>query len=416
VLQPGESLTQTPSGASGRYQAYWSMSDIGAKYGLFEYTVCGDGLCCNPSHVDVFTMPITLSCAADGLRTGCTKNPSMDTVRAALASCPTAQSEFGAVSDSRFCYSAGYACAVNSGVERCGYDAAAPMQRAMRQFGGSGSSRDAYLCAGPFAEDSTGCAKLHRGVQDPTGADPSSFYQLYEDGSAVFNEYSKWLHDLCGDNDYAFPYDDNGGHGGYQGCGGDVTVTFCSKGSSPTPSPTPIPQPIPQPNPQPSPQPSPCPVPPGTVMFKNKALQLCMAGDDSNGTPIHVRQCNGYEPSLRWFVNTYDKHISMKSSSCEDMCLDVPDNDAKNGKKLQVWQCNANAPQQKWDVESNHKVYLSGTNYCLDVGSSSPQLWTCDYASAFMDNQYWDRETSSTDVMLNATHEQQREMAEGFIV
>jgi len=167
--------------------------------------------------------------------------------------------------------------------------------------------------------------------------------------------------------------------------------------------------------------PSPCPLPDGTVMLKNKALQTCMEGyptngDPTNGSPILVGQCNLWAVSMRWFVNTYDKHISMKSSSCEDMCLDVPDNDAKNGKKLQVWQCNGNAPQQKWDVESNHKVYLSGTNYCLDVGSSSPQLWTCDYASAFMDNQYWDRETMSTDVMLNATHEQQRELAEEFIV
>jgi hypothetical protein len=231
VLQPGQSTTQTPSGAAGRYQAYWSMSDIGAKYGLFEYTVCGDRLCCNPSHVDVFTMPITLTCSADGRRTGCTKNPSMDQVRAALGSCPTREAVFGTVSDSRFCYSAGYACAVHPSVERCDWDGNAPMQRAMKHFGGSDSSKNAYQCAGNFARDSTGCARLHRGVSDPTGASPSSFYQLYEDGVPVFNEYSKWVHELCGNDDYAFPYDDNGNHGGYQECAGDVTVTFCSQGA-----------------------------------------------------------------------------------------------------------------------------------------------------------------------------------------
>jgi len=226
VLQPGQSTTQTPSGASGRYQAYWSMSDIGAKYGLFEYTVCGGSLCCNPSHVDVFTMPITLTCSADGHRTGCTKNPTMDQVRSALRDCPTRLDAFGAVSDDRFCYSAGYACAVNPNAERCGWDGSAPMQRAMRRFGGSDSAKNAYQCAGSFATDSPGCARLHRGVSDPGGS-PSTYYQLFEDGMAVFNEYSKFVHGLCGDDDYAFPYDDNGNHGGYQECAGDVTVRFC---------------------------------------------------------------------------------------------------------------------------------------------------------------------------------------------
>lgn len=118
------------------------------------------------------------------------------------------------------------------------------MQRAMRKFGGSDTAKHAYGCSDSFAQDSTGCAKLHRGVQDPTGADPSTFYQLYEDGIPVFNEYAKWVHDLCGPDDYAFPYDDNGKHGGYQECHGDLTVTFCSKGGpSPPPSPTPMPSP-----------------------------------------------------------------------------------------------------------------------------------------------------------------------------
>lgn len=247
TLQPGESLTETPSGSSGRYQAYWSMSDIGAKYGLFEYTVCGGGsrLCCNPSHVDVFTMPITLTCAADNRRTGCTKNPSMAEVRAALQKCPTAHSEFGSVSDSKFCYSAGYACAVHPDAERCGYDPNAPMQRAMKRFGGGpDSAKHVYQCAGSnFATHSTACAKLHRGVDNP-GADPSTYYQLYEDGVPVFNEYSKWVHDLCGPNDYAFPYDDNGKHGGYQECEGDITVTFCSQGGPSPPPPPPSPHPL----------------------------------------------------------------------------------------------------------------------------------------------------------------------------
>jgi len=260
VLQPGQTTTQYPSGSSGRYQAYWSASDIGrAKYGLFEYTVCGDRLCCNPSHVDLLTMPVTLTCAADGQSTGCTNNPSMTQIRAAMDSCPTKRSEFGSVSDSQTCYSAGYACAVHPGADNCGFDSNAPMQRAMRKFGGSDSSKNAYGCAGSFAQDSTGCAKVNRGVDSPTTGSPSTFYQAYEDGIPLFNEYSKWLHDLCGDNDYAFPYDDNGKHGGYMECNGDVTVHFCTAGQPGPPSPTPAPTPVPTPVPAPSPVPSPTP-------------------------------------------------------------------------------------------------------------------------------------------------------------
>merc|ERR1711998_481151 len=127
---------------------------------------------------DVFTMPITLTCAADGRRTGCTSSPSMSQVRQALATCPTAMQEFGSVSDDRFCYSAGYACAVHPDAERCAFDDASPMQRAMRRFGGQDSAKNVYQCAGSFATDSPGCSKLHRGVEDP-GSDPSTYYQLY---------------------------------------------------------------------------------------------------------------------------------------------------------------------------------------------------------------------------------------------
>lgn len=228
VLHPGESLTQVPAGSSGRYQAYWSASHIGQlKYGLFEYSVCPRGLCCNPSNVDLFTVPLTIKCAANGQTTGCTNNPNASVLRAALANCPTARPEFGSVSDSEFCYSAGYACSVNSGAPRCGSDANSPMQRSMRKFGGFDSSANAYGCAGNFSQDASACAKVNRGVSDPR-AHPSTYYKLYEDGVPLFNEYNKWLHEMCGADDYAFPYDDKGEHGGYQECPGDVTVTFCS--------------------------------------------------------------------------------------------------------------------------------------------------------------------------------------------
>merc|ERR1719225_151203 len=96
TLQPGQSMDQYPAGSAGRYQAYWSAGEVGktASYGLFEYTVCGDNICCNPSHVDVMTIPVTLQCS-NGQRTGCTNNPSMAQVRSAIQSCPSARSEYG---------------------------------------------------------------------------------------------------------------------------------------------------------------------------------------------------------------------------------------------------------------------------------------------------------------------------------
>jgi len=255
VIQPGASMSQTPSGASGRYQVYRSESDIAGppKYGLFEVTVCyGGQLCSNPSNVDLFTIPTTIRCAQTGRVTGCINNPSASDVQSAMNSCPTARPDFGSVSDSKYCYSPGYACAVHPDAPSCQRSASAPIQRSMQRFGGSDTSFNAYACAGSFAQNPRGCASVNRGVSNPE-ADPSTFYQAEENGVPLYNEYSKWVHDLCGPDNYAFPYDDVGKHGGYQQCSGDVTVTFCGGGGGPSPHPPPTPGPPPVPSPTPTP-------------------------------------------------------------------------------------------------------------------------------------------------------------------
>jgi hypothetical protein len=83
---------------------------------------------------------------------------------------------------------------------------------------------DVYACKGAYMNEPRWCAALNRGMtQDPDNENASAYYQ-----NPPFNDYSKWVHDVC-PGIYAFPFDDQFAHGGYRDCAGgtEVRITFC---------------------------------------------------------------------------------------------------------------------------------------------------------------------------------------------
>jgi hypothetical protein len=88
------------------------------------------------------------------------------------------------------------------------------------------STPEVYACNGPYQEEPRLCAALNRGIsQNPDDTDTSHFYQ-----AAPYNDYAKWVHDVCPDI-YAFSYDDWQSQGGFRACSGnELRITFCPGG------------------------------------------------------------------------------------------------------------------------------------------------------------------------------------------
>ena len=89
---------------------------------------------------------------------------------------------------------------------------------------------EVYACSGAFANDPKWCAALNRAMLDnPDSTDRSLFYR-----NQPYNNYSKWVHNVC-PGLYAFPYDDYPSgvdESGFRACtqGKRMEVTFCPKG------------------------------------------------------------------------------------------------------------------------------------------------------------------------------------------
>jgi hypothetical protein len=88
------------------------------------------------------------------------------------------------------------------------------------------STPEVFACSGAYAENPRWCAALNRAMTgDPDNGNSSLYYQ-----NGAYNDYAKWVHQVCPDI-YAFSYDDWLGHGGFRACSGDeVRVTFCPSG------------------------------------------------------------------------------------------------------------------------------------------------------------------------------------------
>jgi hypothetical protein len=91
----------------------------------------------------------------------------------------------------------------------------------------AGTTAEVYSCSGAYGDSPRMCAALNRGMTgDPDNADASAYYQ-----SSPYNDYSRWVHEVC-PGIYAFPYDDWLSHGGYRDCSGgnEIRITFCPGG------------------------------------------------------------------------------------------------------------------------------------------------------------------------------------------
>ncbi|KAF9456845.1 ricin B lectin domain-containing protein [Collybia nuda] len=86
-------------------------------------------------------------------------------------------------------------------------------------------------------------------------------------------------------------------------------------------------------------------------------------------------------PSGR-FPNTQTGANAIHPNGNSNKCLDVKGTVFQNGTPVQIYDCNG-TQAQKWAVQrGNTKVKLSGTNYCLDAGSTpgkgvGMKIWQC---------------------------------------
>jgi hypothetical protein len=112
-------------------------------------------------------------------------------------------------------------------------------------------------------------------------------------------------------------------------------------------------------------------------------------GNNANGTPVQVAQCNGSARQKFEFVRNAAGQVKVAGTN---FCLDAGENPG-NGSKLKIWTCYSGLYQQTWwYTGDNHLAIANGPGICMDVtdgnlaSGNQAQLWACDGPNQ---NQIW---------------------------
>jgi hypothetical protein len=208
--------------SSGRVNAYGAEKDSDPREKV-EFTFFESGgqrVTYNVTYVDFLGLPVEVtsvggSCTPSEPTTGCSVKESE-----VLSGCPQDFLLVGnrCLSPRSYCVGArageAYCKRFDDVIASC---AACP----------KASTPEVYACSGAYANEARMCAAINRGMTgDPDNPNESAYYQ-----NDPYNDYSKWVHQVC-PGIYAFPYDDQFSHGGFRDCSGssEVRITFCPGG------------------------------------------------------------------------------------------------------------------------------------------------------------------------------------------
>ncbi|KIJ36191.1 carbohydrate-binding module family 13 protein [Sphaerobolus stellatus SS14] len=117
----------------------------------------------------------------------------------------------------------------------------------------------------------------------------------------------------------------------------------------------------------------------------NKCLDV-QGATFADGTPVQIFDCNG-TGAQKWVINSGTTSVQVSGTN---FCLDAGSSPA-NGVQMKIWTCYSGVAQQTWTY-SNNKLALSVQSQCLDLTNGDLtngnvlQTWQC---SAGNTNQIW---------------------------
>jgi len=118
----------------------------------------------------------------------------------------------------------------------------------------------------------------------------------------------------------------------------------------------------------------------------NKCLDV-KGGVFANGTPVQIYDCNGSQAQM-WSII---RGSGMVHLSGTNYCLDAGSSPG-NGAKMKIWTCYEGLAAQQWYWTDNNHIMLTGKGLCLDLtngkldNGNTVQTWQCSDGNK---NQIW---------------------------
>lgn len=133
----------------------------------------------------------------------------------------------------------------------------------------------------------------------------------------------------------------------------------------------------------------------GTYLHPNGNNNLCLtlrSNTRADGTPVEINTCTANNPAQQWTLTRGSTAVQLTGTN---YCLDAGSSPG-NGVRLKVWTCYAGLAAQTWWYTDDNRVALQGQGLCVDLtdGNKTPgnvlQTWACGDGNT---NQVW---TSTT--------------------
>ncbi|KAF9446179.1 carbohydrate-binding module family 13 protein [Macrolepiota fuliginosa MF-IS2] len=118
----------------------------------------------------------------------------------------------------------------------------------------------------------------------------------------------------------------------------------------------------------------------------NKCLDV-KGGVFVNGTPVQIYDCNGSQAQM-WSIIRGNGTVRLSGTN---YCLDAGSSPG-NGVKVKIWTCYEGLVAQQWSWTDDNHIALTGRGLCLDLTSGKldngnpVQTWQCMDANQ---NQIW---------------------------
>ncbi|TFK22304.1 hypothetical protein FA15DRAFT_622740, partial [Coprinopsis marcescibilis] len=115
-----------------------------------------------------------------------------------------------------------------------------------------------------------------------------------------------------------------------------------------------------------------------TIRSNNKCVDV-RGGTLANGTPIQIYDCNG-TGAQRWEIRRGSGQQVKLSGT--NFCIDAGTTPG-DGVGMKIWECFPDIAAQQWIYTAENSIRLAGTNFCLDLtaglltNGNQLQTWTC---------------------------------------
>ncbi|KAG9222082.1 hypothetical protein CCMSSC00406_0009307 [Pleurotus cornucopiae] len=97
-----------------------------------------------------------------------------------------------------------------------------------------------------------------------------------------------------------------------------------------------------------------------------------------NGTAVDIFDCNR-STAQNWVINPGSTSVQLSGTN---FCLDAGSSPA-NGVGMKIWQCFDNLPAQEWFLTNDDRIALQNQGFCLDLtngdvtNGNQVQIWQC---------------------------------------